>query len=98
MLPVGPEFFRTMRIAVMDGREFNVADFERAEIAEAAQAARREQAAAKLKAGSKPAVAAAQAPKAGPVPAIVNQAFAKKYFPKANPVGQRFGESEANSA
>ena len=97
MLPVGPEFFKTMRIAVREGREFNATDFARAEIAEAAVAARRAEAAAKLKAGSKPAAGAAQVPNAGPVPAIVNQAFAKKYFPNANPVGQHFGESEANA-
>jgi predicted permease len=50
-----------------------------------------------LKAGSQPAVSTPQAPNAGPVPAIVNQAFARKYFPNANPVGQHFGESEANA-
>jgi predicted permease len=98
MLPVGPEFFKTMRIAVTEGREFNATDFARAEIAQAAVAARRAEAAAKLKAGSRPAAAgAAQVPSAGPVPAIVNQAFARKYFPNANSVGQHFGESEANA-
>ena len=96
MLPVGPEFFKTMRIAVTEGREFNATDFARAEVAEAAAAAHRAEAAARLKAGSKPAASTAQVPSAGPVPAIVNQAFAKKYFPNTNPVGQRFGESEAN--
>jgi predicted permease len=98
MLPVGLEFFKTMRIAVTEGREFNARDFARAEIAEAAVAARRAEAAAKLKAGSKPSAAGtAQVPNAGPVPAMVNQAFAMKYFPNANPVGQHFGESEANA-
>jgi predicted permease len=97
MLPVGPEFFKTMRIAVTEGREFNATDFARAEIAEAAREARRAEAAAKLIAGSKPAAKAAEVPSASPVPAIVNQAFARKYFPKVNPVGQRFGKSEANA-
>jgi predicted permease len=97
MLPIGPEFFKTMRIAILDGREFNPADFERAQAAEASQAAQREQSAARLKAGSKPAAANwTPAAMGGAVPAIVNQAFVQKYFPKLNPLGQRFGESEAN--
>ena len=96
ILPVGPEFFKTMRIFVLEGREFNAADFERAQIADAARAAQDEEAAAKLKAGSKPAATAA-IPNAGAVPAIVNQAFVRKYFPNLNPIGQRFGESEANA-
>jgi predicted permease len=97
LLPVGAEFFKTMRIAVLEGREFNAADFERAQVADAARAAQAEQAAAKLKTGSRPAASPAVIPDAGPVPAIVNQAFVTKYFPNMNPVGQRFGESEANS-
>jgi macrolide transport system ATP-binding/permease protein len=97
MLPIGPEFFKTMRITLLDGREFNPADFERARAADEAQAAQREQLAAKLKPGSKPAANATPVAGVGPVPAIVNQAFARKVFPKVNPLGQRFGASEANS-
>jgi predicted permease len=97
ILPVGAEFFKTMRIAVLEGREFNAADFERAQVADAARAAQAEQTAAKLKAGSKPAASRAVVPDTGAVPAIVNQAFVTKYFPNMNPVGQPFGQSEANS-
>jgi predicted permease len=97
LLPIGPEFFKTMRIALLDGREFNPADFERARAADEAQAAQREQLAAKLKPGSKPAANITPVAGVGPVPAIVNQAFARKVFPRVSPLGQRFGASEANS-
>ena len=96
MLPVGPEFFKTMRIAVLNGREFNPADFERAQAAEASLAAQQEQAAMRLKGGSKPSANANPPANVGTVPAIVNQAFVRKYFPKGIPLGQRFGESDAN--
>jgi predicted permease len=96
MLPVGPEFFKTMRIAVLNGREFNPSDFERAQAAEASLAAQREQAAVILKAGSKPAANPAPSAGVGPIPAIVNQAFVRKYFPKVTPLGQRFGTPETN--
>jgi len=96
LLPIGPEFFKTMRIALLDGREFIPADFERARAADEAQAAQREQLAAKLKPGWKPAANATPVAGVGPVPAIVNQAFVRKIFPKVNPLGQRFGQSEAN--
>ena len=96
LLPIGPEFFKTMRIALLDGREFIPADFERARAADEAQSAQREQLAAKLKPGSKPASNVSLASGAGPVPAIVNQAFVRKIFPKVNPLGQRFGQTEAN--
>ncbi len=97
MLPVGAEFFKTMRIPLVDGREFNATDFDRAQVTAAALDAQREQAAAKLKPGSKPEVNPLPHTNVVPVPAMVNQAFVHSYFPKVNPVGQRFGESQANA-
>jgi predicted permease len=97
MLPVGAEFFKTMRIPLVAGREFKTADFERAQVVAAALEAQREQAAAKLKPGSRPAANPVPPTNVAPVPAVVNQAFVHSYFPKANPVGQRFGESQASS-
>jgi predicted permease len=97
MLPVGPEFFKTMRIALREGREFRPADFERALAAETLRAAQQEQAAERLKAGLKVAPNSTSPANVDAVPAIVNQAFIRKYFPKVNPIGQRFGESDANS-
>ncbi len=96
MLPVGPDFFKTMRIPLLAGREFSAVDFATAQTIAAAEAAERAAAAAKLKPGVKPAASPAQTADLPARPAIVNQAFARKYFPKGNVVGQRFGKENAN--
>lgn len=100
VLPVGQEFFRTMRIAVVDGREFNAVDLERAQGIEAGMAAQLAEAAERLKNGAKADTKSnansAKGASGPPYPAIVNQAFVRKYFAKANPLGQQFGRGEAN--
>jgi predicted permease len=96
MLPIGPEFFGTMRIPLLAGREFSVADFTTAETIARAQAAQRAEAAAKLKPGAKAVASSAKDPDIPATPAIVNQAFVRKYFPTRNVIGQRFGQAEAN--
>jgi predicted permease len=95
-LPVGPDFFQTMRIPLLTGRSFNSDDLARAQIAAAAFEAQLAEAAAKLKPGWKPSPKPAPV-NDSPVPAIVNQAFVRAYFPKVNPLGQRFGETEENA-
>ena len=89
VLPVGLAFFQTMKIPLLDGREFQQADLRRAQATEALMAAQRAAAAARLKTGEKqpPPKPEDSGP---PVPAIVNRAFVQKYFAKANPLGQRF--------
>jgi predicted permease len=47
-------------------------------------------------AGAKPAVSPAETADLPATPAIVNQGFVRKYFPKLNVVGMRFGEQEAD--
>jgi predicted permease len=96
MLPVGPDFFKTMRIPLLAGREFSPVDYATAQAIAAAQAAERAAAAAKLKPGAKPAVSPAQTADLPATPAIVNQAFVRKYFPNVNVVRMRFGEQEAD--
>jgi predicted permease len=96
MLPVGPQFFKTMRIPLLAGREFSAVDYATAQAISVAQAADRAAAAAKLKPGAKPAVSPAQTGDIPATPAIVNQAFVRKYFPNVNVVGLRFGEQEAD--
>ena len=96
VLPVGPQFFKTMRIPLLAGREFSAADYATAQAIAEAQAAERAAAAAKLKPGAKPPVSPAQTADVPATPAMVNQAFVRKYFPNVNVVGLRFGEQEAD--
>ncbi|HYL63554.1 MAG TPA: ABC transporter permease [Candidatus Methylomirabilis sp.] len=97
--PVGPEFFKTMRITLLVGREFNGEDFATAERLEIASEKREaEEAAAKTKAPAGAAARQAPAEDLPPAPAIVNEAFVRKFFPKTNPVGRIFGTAEADPA
>src|SRR5262249_31009540 len=94
VLPVGLAFFETMKIALLDGREFTQADLNQAQASEAKMAAQRAEIALRLKSGEK-APAGASRPDVGPpVPLIVNQAFVRKYFATVNPLGQRFAPGD----
>ena len=94
-LQVGLDFFRTMRIPLLAGRVFTPADFASAEATNAAMTAGAEPAAS-----CNPAKAAQ--PKTGPrpasVPVLVNQAFARKYFPKQNPLGRHMGNAHGDES
>jgi predicted permease len=95
-LPIGPGFFRTMRIPLLAGREFNSGDFAIARRLELAKEKRDAEAAAKLKSetGATPVRSADE--DALPEPAIVNQALVRKYLPHRNPVGHIFGTQDAD--
>jgi predicted permease len=97
-LPVGPGFFHTMRISLLAGRGFNADDFAVQQRSEAAKEKRDAEAAAKLKAGGGVGASKALAQDLPPTPAIVNQAFARRYYPNMNPVGRVFGKAEADPA
>jgi predicted permease len=90
-LRVGLDFFPTMRIPVLNGRAFTPADFRSAETTNAVVKAA-EQAAA----SDSPAKATQPKKEAQPAPepVLVNQAFAKKYFPNQNPVGLHMGNEQ----
>ena len=85
-MPISADFFDTMKIPLLAGRVFMDVDFETAAANAAAERARRE-----AKPGSPP-------PPTPTVPAcaIVNQMFAKKYFPGMNPLGQHFGAEDGS--
>lgn len=96
MLPVGADFFKTLRIPLIAGREFNAADFQRAQVASAAQAQQLEQMAARLKSSPAQVTKPTTAVSIAPVPAIVNEAFVRSYLTKGESLGQQFGASEGN--
>jgi predicted permease len=77
VLDVGPNFFSTMQIPFVAGRNFNPPDYEIAANAFASEANR-------------------SAPPTVPTPVIVDQAFLAKFLGKENPLGKRFGQSEAS--
>jgi len=105
-LTVGANFFSTMHMRLLAGRNFNSADFAQAQVAQENQDAR--EAAQKAKeaggagasegAGTLAAKSATPAENGAPVPVIVNKRFVRKYFPKVNVLGQHFGQAEANAA
>jgi predicted permease len=97
VMPVGPEFFHTMRIPLHAGRDFNAADFATAQKIGAAGAARRERIAAALKSG-RTAANAGPAEELPPTPAIVNETMVRRYLLPANPLGQIFGAHEGDPA
>jgi predicted permease len=96
-LPVGLNFFSTMRIPMLAGRNFTSADFAAAAATNAAEKARNA-AAAKANPASP---SASGAPTAldeayyhsAPVPLIINEAFARKYLANQNPIGLHIGDA-----
>ena len=92
-LRVGLDFFRTMHIPVLAGRVFTPADFRSAEATNAVVKAA-EQAAA----SDSPAKAAKPTDESQPAPepVLINQAFARKYFPNQNPVGLHIGNAQGD--
>ncbi len=82
ILDVGPGFFATMKNPVLEGRDFSQADF----ITPLTPAV-------SSPASSAPATTAL--PQSGPRPAIVNQAFVRRYLSGTSPLGRRLGDSDA---
>jgi predicted permease len=86
VMPVGPDFFSTLKIPVHAGRVLAGADFDRAAINDAAERAARNAA---------PGAAAPPVPEV-PGPVVVNQEFVHKYYPNLNPLGQQFGQNDGS--
>ena len=76
-LDIGPNFFSTMKIPFVAGRNFTAPDYE-------------------IAANAFASIANRSAPHAVPTPVIVDQAFVAKFVGKENPLGKRFGQSEAS--
>ncbi|MGB7023810.1 MAG: ABC transporter permease [Candidatus Acidiferrales bacterium] len=103
-LPVGTNFFSMMRMQLLAGRNFSSADFAGAEVAQEKEEERsaaveaKEAGIAAASGGLASTAVSDSAANEAPVPVIVNKTFVHKYFPKVNPLGQRFGEREADPA
>jgi predicted permease len=103
-LPVGLNFFSTMRIPILAGRSFTSADFAAAAATNAAEKAR-DAAAAKTNPAS-PSSSASASPTpldeayyhSAPVPLIVNESFVRKFLANKNPVGLHLGDAERDDA
>ncbi len=89
VMPVGPEFFHTMRIPLHAGRDFTAADFATSQKIGAARLA------ATLKSGGT-AANARPADELPPTPAIVNETMVRRYLQPGNPLGQIFGAQEGD--
>lgn len=95
-MSVGSSFFSTLHIPMLAGREFTSAEFisaakSEATAHEAEQAWEKASASGSAADKKSAAEAAASLAKMPPEPVIVNEAFARKYFPKESPVGKHLG-------
>ncbi len=94
MLATGPEFVKTLRIPVLEGRAFTSADFD-----VAAQAAALREAAEHRPSAAWPSTAPkVPAPASPTVPVMVNAAFVHRYFANENPLGKVLTQGDSNSA
>jgi predicted permease len=91
-LPVGLNFFSTMRIPVLAGRSFTSADFAAAAATSAAEKAR--DAAAEKSNPTSPTPLDEAYSHSAPVPLIINQSFARKYLANKNPIGLHMGHAD----
>jgi predicted permease len=82
--PVGPNFFETVRIPLLMGRNFTPQDFTDASIRAAARAAT-------------PGSNAPAAPTT-PRPVIVSEAFVRRFLGSTNPIGFTFGQDDGSSS
>jgi predicted permease len=89
VMPVGLNFFPTMGIPLLAGRTFTPADFASAAATNGAIKAAEEQG----QAGNRTTGRVSQV-EAAPVPVIINEVFARRFFTNQDPVGRHIGNAE----
>ncbi|HXN97548.1 MAG TPA: ABC transporter permease [Candidatus Acidoferrales bacterium] len=92
-LAVGLDFFSTMRIPMLAGRTFTPADFASAAATNAAVTAAADAPAKVTRPYGTTSVNPSEAP-AAPLPVIINEAFAREFFPNQDPVGKHMGNAQ----
>src|SRR5437660_1799567 len=97
-LPVGLNFFSTMRIPILAGRSFTSADFASAAATNAAQKARDADAEnanpASSPASPSPTALDEAYYHSAPVPIVVNESFVREYLENKSPVGVHVGNAD----
>jgi predicted permease len=83
---IGPDFLATLKIPIVAGRSLNDSDFAQAAATNLAHLAEDT-----AKPGTPPAAVLSI-----PLPVVVNQEFARKYYPGVNPLGQLFAQEDGS--
>jgi predicted permease len=100
VLTVGPDFFSAMRIPLLAGRPFNSEDFSSTEqtnaAIKAAEHVQTKAAPAPSRARSTGSPARPSLATVAPVPLIINETFARKFFSKQNPIGMHLGNQDSD--
>jgi predicted permease len=98
VMAVGSQFFSTLHIPMMAGRGFISSDFVSAAATRAAEQTAQQDWEKAMAAAASGTAGASWSPKSqppgtqlAPIPIIVNETFARKYFPKESPVGRHIG-------
>lgn len=96
VLTVGPDFFSAMRIPLLAGRPFNSEDFSSTDKTDAAVKRAERANSVPAAASARPIASLVQPPRAtvAPVPVIINETFARKFFPRQNPIGMHMGNED----
>ena len=93
MLATGPDFLKTLRIPLLEGRALSPEDFDLA----AQAAALRESPQQTASPFGVLSAAKSSAPVSPPIPVLVNAAFVRHYFASQNPLGRMLTQGDSDS-